>query len=113
MKRTSSRFGVNAIGFQGVNTTSAIFFTQKNNSNNYAKTLCEYQLTRIENPNACKLISDAITNPNIDITNIKLELLHDALEEDEYYELFKDDMVLDYKKLESSCKKNNINYYKN
>ena len=112
MKRTSSRFGVNAIGFQGVNTTSAIFFTQKNNSNNYAKTLCEYQLTRIENPNACKLISDAITNPNIDITNIKLELLHDALEDDEYYELFKDDMVLDYKKLESSCKQNNINYYK-
>ena len=46
MKRTSSRFGVNAIGFQGVNTTSAIFFTQKNNSNNYAKTLCEYPINK-------------------------------------------------------------------
>ena len=69
------------------------------------KLFVNIQLTRIENPNACKLISDVITNPNIDITNIKLELLHDALEDDEYYELFKDDMVLDYKKLESSCKK--------
>ena len=73
-------------------------FLKKNNSNNYAITLCEYQLTRIENPNACKLINNAITNPNIDITNIKLELLYDTLEEDEYYKLFDDDMVINHKK---------------
>lgn len=49
---------------------------------------------------------------NLDITNIKLELLYDALEEDEYEKLFDEYMNIDYKKLNAACKKHNINYYK-
>ena len=112
MIRTGERFGVNGTGFQGVNTSSAIFFNQKNNSNNFAITLCEYQLTRIENPRATNIIYNAINNPNIDITNIKLDLLQELLEEEDFDELFNDEMELDYKKLNSYCKKYNINYYK-
>ena len=72
----------------------------------------KYQTARITNPKAIELIEKAINNPNIDITNIKLELLYDALEEDEYEKLFDEYMNIDYKKLNAACKKHNINYYK-
>ena len=112
LKKTGKRFGINAIGFQGVGTTSAILFNDKNNANNFAIALAKYQTTRVTNPKAIELLEKAITNPNIDITNIKLELLYDALGEDEYEKLFDDYMDIDYKKFNAACKKHNINYYK-
>ena len=45
--KTGERFGVNGVGFQGINCSSAIFFNQKNNANNFAITLCKYQILRI------------------------------------------------------------------
>lgn len=111
LKKSGERFGVNAIGFQGVGTASAILFNDKNNANNFAIGLAKYQTVRVTNPKAIKLIKKAINNPNIDITNIKLELLYDTLEEDEY-EKFGEYMNIDYKKLNATCKKHNINYYK-
>ena len=110
--KSGDRFGINAIGFQGINTSSGIFFNNKNNANNFAITLCEYQLTRITNPKAIKMIKNIINNPNLNITNIKLELLYDALNEEEYYDLFDDNMEIIYKKFNKACKKCNINYYK-
>ena len=110
--KSGNKFGINAIGFQGVNTSSGIFFNEKNNANNFAITLCKYQLTRITNPKAIKMIDNIINNSNLDITNIKLELLYDALNEDEYYDLFDDNMEIIYKKFNKACKKCNINYYK-
>ena len=112
LKKTGKRFGINAIGFQGVGTTSAILFNDENNGNNFAIALAKYQTTRVTNPKAIELLEKAITNPNIDITNIKLELLYDALGEDEYEKLFDDYMDIDYKKFNAACKKHNINYYK-
>lgn len=112
LKKSGERFGVNAIGFQGVGTASAILFNDKNNANNFAIGLAKYQTVRITNPKAIELIEKAINNPNLDITNIKLELLYDALEEDEYEKLFDEYMNIDYKKLNAACKKHNINYYK-
>ena len=88
------------------------FFNEKNNANNFAITLCKYQLTRITNPKAIKMIDNIINNSNLDITNIKVELLYDALNEDEYYDLFDDNMEIIYKKFNKACKKCNINYYK-
>ena len=70
----------------------------KNNTNNFAITLAKYQTARITNPKAINLLKNAINNPNLDITNIKLELLYDALEEDEYEKLFDDYMNINYKK---------------
>ena len=110
--KSGNKFGINAIGFQGVNTSSGIFFNEKNNANNFAITLCKYQLTRITNPKAIKMIDNIINNSNLDITNIKVELLYDALNEDEYYDLFDDNMEIIYKKFNKACKKCNINYYK-
>ena len=112
LKKTGERFGVNAIGFQGVGTASAILFNDKNNANNFAIGLAKYRTVRITNPKAIELIEKAINNSNLDITNIKLELLYDALEEDEYEKLFDEYMNIDYKKLNAACKKHNINYYK-
>ena len=112
LKKTGKRFGINAIGFQGVGTTSAILFNDKNNANNFTIALAKYQTTRVTNPKAIELLEKAITDPNIDITNIKLELLYDALGEDEYEKLFDDYMDIDYKKFNAACKKHNINYYK-
>ena len=105
LKKTGDRFGINAIGFQGVGTASAIFFNGKNNANNFAIAIAKYQSIRTTNPKAIELLEKAINNPNIDITNIKLELLYDALGEDEYEKLFDDDMNIDYKKLNATCKK--------
>ena len=105
LKKSGERFGVNAIGFQGVGTASAILFNDKNNANNFAIGLAKYQTVRVTNPKAIELIEKAINNPNIDITNIKLELLYDALEEDEYEKLFDEYMNIDYKKLNAACKK--------
>lgn len=110
--KSGNRFGINAAGFQGVNTSSAIFFNKKNNANNFAITLCKYQLTRIINPKAIKIIENIINNPNLNITNIKLELLYETLNEEEYYDLFDDNMEIIYKKFNKACKKYNINYYK-
>ena len=50
--RTGERFGINAIGFQGINCCSKIYFNHKNNANNFAITLCKYSLTRFKNPNS-------------------------------------------------------------
>ena len=57
-------------------------------------------------------IEDIINNPNLNITNIKLELLYETLTEEEYYDLFDDNMEIIYKKFDKACKKYNINYYK-
>ena len=64
LKKTGERFGINAIGFQGIGTTSAIFFNNKNNANNFAITLGKYQITRVTNPKAIELLNNAINNPN-------------------------------------------------
>ena len=110
--KTGERFGINAVGFEGIGIPSAIFFNNKNNANNFAITLCKYQIVRIENSKAIEYLENAINNPNLDITNIKLELLYDTLGEEEYYKLFDEDMNIEYKKLNAACKKYNINYYK-
>lgn len=112
MKRTGERFGINAIGFQGINCISSIFFNKKNNSNNFAITLCKYQIERLRNPEVLEILTNAIENLNLDITNIKLELLYNQLTEEEYYTLFDDFMEINYKKLNAACKKYKINYYK-
>ena len=56
LKKTGERYGVNGIGFQGINCHSAIYFNQKNNSNNFVLTICKYLISRIENPKASKIL---------------------------------------------------------
>ena len=76
LQKTGERFGVNAVGFQGINCPSAIFFNQKNNANNFAITLCKYQILKIENQDSISIIYDAINDLKLEITNIKIELRH-------------------------------------
>ena len=112
VKRSGKRFGINAVGFQGINCNSYISFNHKNNANNFSITLCKYALRRFHNPIVIKKISDAINDPLLSDTNIKLNLLYPIIEKEEYDELFDDYNNLNYKKLNSLCKKYNINYYK-
>lgn len=75
IKKSGERYGVNGVGLQGINCESAIFFNQKNNSNNFVLTICKYLISRTENPKALKIISNIISNPKLDINNVKMELL--------------------------------------
>lgn len=112
LNKTGKRFGVNAIGFQGINCPSAIFFNQKNNANNFAITLCNYQILRIENDETRKMLYNAINDPKLKINNIKLELIKECATNKELDNLFDCENILIEKKFESLCKKYNINYYK-
>lgn len=112
LKKTGERYGVNEIGFQGINCHSAIFFNQKNNSNNFVLTICRYLISRIENPQASKILYEIVNNPKLEIKNIKLELLENNMDKDEFDELFDDEKKIIPKKLKSKCKKYKINYYK-
>ena len=91
--KTGERFGVNAVGFQGINCPSAIFFNQKNNANNFAITLCKYQILRIENLDAILILYDAINDPKLEITNIKIELLKERANKKELNELFDNQII--------------------
>ena len=112
LKKTGERYGVNGIGFQGINCHSAIYFNQKNNSNNFVLTICKYLISRIENPKASKISYDIVNNPKLEIDNIKLELLEKNMDNDEFNEIFDDEKKIIPEKLKSKCKKYKINYYK-
>ena len=110
--RTGKRFGINATGIQGINCRSAIYFNHKNNAVNFAINLCEYSILRFENSHINKIICDAIYDPNLDETKIKLDLLAPIITKKEYKILIDNEGKLNYKKLKSLCKKYKINYYK-
>lgn len=107
--KTGERFGVKGVGFQGINCSSAIFFNQKNNANNFAITLCKYQILRIENQEAIFIMYNAINDPKLEINNIKIELLKERANEKELKKLFDDAGSINEKKFKSLCKKYNIN----
>ena len=110
--RTGERFGINAIGIQGINCKSAIYFNHKNNAYNFSIILCKYALQLFKNPIIHKKISNAINDPNLNETNIKLKLLLPEITKKEHDLLFDIDGNLNYKKLKSLCKKYHINHYK-
>ena len=106
------RFGTNAVGFQGINCSSYVFFNQKNNSNNFVISLCNYQISRIENLEAINILYNVVTNPKIDITNIKIELLTEKAGEEVLEKIYDEDYNINPKKLSYYCTKNKINNYK-
>ena len=110
--KTGERFGTNAIGIQGINCNSTIYFNHKNNANNFSIVLCKYSLQRFKNPIIIKKISNAINDLNLKKTNIKLKLLLPEITKNEYNKLFDNNNNLNYKKLKSLCKKYKINHYK-
>lgn len=113
-KKSGERYGVNGVGFQGINCESAIFFNpKKNNANNFVLTICKYLISRTENPKALKIISEIISSPKLEINNVKIELLEKCMDEKEYKQMFDDEQkIIPKKKFKSKCKKYHINYYK-
>lgn len=111
LKKTGKRFGINAVGFQGINCPSAIFFNPKNNANNFSLTLCKYQTLRIENPQAKKILTNILNNPKLKITNIQFELLNERASQEELDTLYDYDGNLIDKKYKKLCKKYKINPY--
>lgn len=113
-KKSGERYGVNGVGFQGINCESAIFFNpKKNNANNFVLTICKYLISRTENPKALKIISEIISSSKLEIDNVKIELLEKCMDEKEYKQMFDDEQkIIPKKKFKSKCKKYHINYYK-
>lgn len=112
INKTGIRFGTNAVGFQGINCPSYVFFNQKNNSNNFIIALCNYQISRIENLEAINILYNIVTNPKIDITHIKIELLKEKAGEEVLEKIYDEDHKINPKKLSYYCTKNKINSYK-
>ena len=112
LKKTGERFGVNGIGFQGINCQSAIFFNQKNNSNNFVITLIQYLIQTIDNQKAIKILYDIVCSPKIDTTNIKLELLKSRSTPEEFNKIFDKNNNIQENKFKYYCRKYRINYYK-
>ena len=112
LKKTGERYGINGIGFQGINCQSAIFFNQKNNANNFVLTICQYLMLTIENPKAIKILNEIVNNPKLEIDNIKLELLEKNIDKKEFDEIFDHEQKIIPEKFKSKCKKYKINYYK-
>ena len=113
LKRVVNDFVVNAIGFQGINCPSYIYFNQKkNNSNNFIIALCYYQMKRIKNIEIINILYDIVTDPKIDITNVKLELLKEYAKEEDFNKIFDNQDNLLPKKLSYYCKKYKINKHK-
>ena len=75
------------------------FSTKKNNSNNFVLTICKYLISRKENPKALKIISNIISNPKLDINNVKMELLKKYMDEKEFKQIFNDDQKIIPKKI--------------
>lgn len=110
--RTGKRFGANAIGIQGINCKSGIFFNIKNNANNFALALCEYSINRFRNPIVLEKLINIINDPTLYDINIKLKLLYPEITNKKHNDLFNIDNNLNYKKFKYLCKKYKINYYK-
>lgn len=83
---------------------SNLFQSKKNNANNFAITLCNYQILKIENPETISIIYTAINDPKLEIKNIKLELLKERADKKELTKLFDDNDNLLEKKFNSLCK---------
>ena len=110
--RTGKRFGINATGIQGINCKSAIYFNHRNNAVNFSINLCEYSTLRFKNPIIIKKVSNAINDPDLDETNIKLKFLLPVITKKEHKALIDEKGNINFKKLKSLCKKYKINYYK-
>lgn len=110
--RSGKRFGINATGFQGINCQSAIYFNHKNNATNFSINLSEYRSLLCKNPLISEIISDAINDPNLHEINVKLKLLLPEITKKEYDALVDYENNINFKKLDSLCKKYKINYYK-
>jgi hypothetical protein len=62
-------------------------------------TICKYLISRTENPKALKIISNIISNPKLDINNVKMELLKKYMDEKEFKQIFNDDQKIIPKKI--------------
>jgi len=63
LQKTGEQYGVNRIGFQGINYHSTIFSNQKNNSNNFVLTICKFLISWIENSQTNKILNNIVNTP--------------------------------------------------
>lgn len=65
------KFGINVIGFQGINCQSYMEENTKNNAYTFLKTLCNFRSLNTDNNKVKQQIKEAISNPNLEIDNIQ------------------------------------------
>ena len=74
--------------------------------------LCNYQIKRIENPEAINILYNIINDPKLDITNIKIELLKEIAKKEDFNKIFDKQGNILTKKLTYYSNKYGINKYK-
>lgn len=68
------RIKINMIGFQSINCKSYVEATKKSNAFTFLISLCNFRILNSEDAECCKLINEAINNPNLSEENIKKEI---------------------------------------
>ena len=71
IRKPPVKFGINVIGFQGINCKSYMEENTKNNAFTFLKTLCNFRSLNTENKKVKQQIKEAISNPNLKIEHIQ------------------------------------------
>ena len=109
------KFGINVIGFQGINCKSYMEENIKNNAYPFLKTLCNFRSLNTDNNKVKQQIKDAISNPNLEIENIQQILTKKQLSNYDLinkinYELYNENTKQkSLERIQKICRKEDIN----
>ena len=108
------KFGINVVGFQGINCNSYMEENTKNNAYTFLKTLCNFRALNTNNKKVMKQIKQAITNPNLKIENIQSILHQKQLSTKDLINKINDELYNEnsnqksIEKIQKICKKEDI-----
>ena len=108
------KFGINIVGFQGINCNSYMEENTKNNAYTFLKTLCNFRALNTNNKQVIKQIKQAITNPNLKIENIQSILHQNQLSTKDLINKINDELYNEnskqksIEKIQKICKKEDI-----
>ena len=88
------KFGINIVGFQGINCNSYMEENIKNNAYTFLKTLCNFRALNTNNKQVIKQIKQAITNPNLKIKNIQSILHQNQLSTKDLINKINDELIM-------------------
>lgn len=109
------KFGINVVGFQGINCKSYMQENTKNNAYTFLKTLCNFRSLNTENDKVKKLIQESINHHNLKIENIQKILTHKQLSNHDLINKINNELYNENSKQESLekilkiCRKEDIN----
>ena len=109
------KFGINVVGFQGINCKSYMEENTKNNAYTFLKTLCNFRTLNTENQTVKQEIQEAINHPNLKKENIQKVLSQKQLSHYDLINKINDELYCEnpkqksIEKIEKICRKEDIN----